>query len=241
RQGAAAHLGRTGPARAQQLADGAGELVVQSCDERQCGLREDGAEAGFERRVDLDVRHGLLLTRRSVLPGICGGAAWNLCAWRAGGPPGAVLGPGSDPDRGSCSRVCGVTARTDNANPVKTLTIRAESVVAEDVPGRRVPRPVGSAELSGFGGAFQCGGRRVRVDRGRDQVEVSGADLALMAGRGVSALLSGELALLQVDVGLHLLAGVAVSQIEHRVVERVEAGQGDELELVAHGSELALE
>src|SRR5699024_5070708 len=132
RQGPAVHLGRTGPARAQQLADGAGELVVQSCDERQGGLREDGAEAGFERRVDRDVRHGLPLTRRSVLPGTSGGAAWNLCAWRAGGPPGAVLGPGSDPDRGSCSRVCGVTARTDNANPAKTLPIRAESVVAED-------------------------------------------------------------------------------------------------------------
>src|SRR5699024_11803436 len=106
---------------------------------------------------------------------------------------------------------CGVTARTDNANPVKTLTIRAESVGAEDVPGRRVPRPVGSAELSGFGGAFQCGGRRVRVDRGRDQVEVSGADLARVAGRGVSALLSRGLALLQVDLGLHLREGVADS------------------------------
>src|SRR5699024_4699706 len=86
-----------------------------------------------------------------------------------GGPPSAVLVRDRIPT-GVHSVVCGVTARTDNANPVKTLTIRAESVGAEDVPGRRVPRPVGSAELSGFGGAFQCGGRRVRVDRGRDQV-----------------------------------------------------------------------
>src|SRR5699024_10689151 len=84
---------------------------------------------------------------------------------------------------------------------------------------RRVPQPVGSAELSGFGGAFQSGGRGLRVECRRDQIEVSGADLTLVAGRGVTAVLGSELALLQVDVGLHLLAGVAVSEIEHRVVE----------------------
>ena len=33
----------------------------------------------------------------------------------------------------------------------------------------------------------------------------------------------------------HVVAGVAVGQLEHRVVQAVEAGQRDELELVAHG------
>ena len=62
-----------------------------------------------------------------------------------------------------------------------------------------------------------------------------------MLGGGVAAFLGGELALLQLDVRGHLDAGVTVGQIEHRVVEGVETGQGDELEAVAHGGEFALE
>ena len=96
-------------------------------------------------------------------------------------------------------------------------------------------------ELTLFGGAGQRGGRRRRVDRGGDPVEVTGTDLALVLGRGVATLLGGELALLQLDVGAHLVAGVAVGQIEHRVVQRVEAGQRDELELEAHCAKLLLE
>src|SRR5688572_31154007 len=34
---------------------------------------------------------------------------------------------------------------------------------------------------------------------------------------------------------------VFAGELEHRIVERVEAGEGDELELVAHGAELTLE
>src|SRR5690606_42137786 len=98
-----------------------------------------------------------------------------------------------------------------------------------------------SVELVLLGGTLQRGGRAVRVHRGRDPVEVAGADLTLVLGGGVTPLLGGELALLQVDVGGHLVAGVAVGQIEHRVVQRVEAGQRDELELVAHRAELLLE
>ena len=51
-------------------------------------------------------------------------------------------------------------------------------------------------------------------------VEVAGADLALVAGRGVAVLLELELALLQPHVGAHALFGVALGQLEHRAVER---------------------
>src|SRR6201993_215716 len=98
-----------------------------------------------------------------------------------------------------------------------------------------------SVELTLFGRAGQSGGRRGRVHRGGDAVEVTGTDLTLVLGRGVTPLLGGELALLQLDVGAHLVAGIAVGQVEHRVVERVEAGQRDELELESHCAELFLE
>src|ERR1700752_727732 len=91
-----------------------------------------------------------------------------------------------------------------------------------------------SVELSLFGRAGQSGGRRARVHRGGDAVEVTGTDLALVLGRGVTALLGGELALLQLDVRAHLIAGIAVGQIEHRVIQRVEASKRDELELESH-------
>src|SRR5580693_3229243 len=94
--------------------------------------------------------------------------------------------------------------------------------------------PLNSVELTLFGRAGQSGRRRRRVDGGRDPVEVTGTDLALVLGRGVTTLLGRELALLQLDVGAHLVAGVAVGQVEHRVVQRVEAGQRDELELESH-------
>src|SRR5690625_4774736 len=88
-----------------------------------------------------------------------------------------------------------------------------------------------SVELSLLGGTGQRGGRGGGVHGGGDPVEVAGTDLALVAGGGVAALLGGELALLKLDVGAHLVAGIPVGQVEHRVVQRVEAGQGDELEL----------
>src|SRR6516225_2413457 len=97
-----------------------------------------------------------------------------------------------------------------------------------------------SVELALFGGTGQGSGRRIRVDRGGDAVEVTGADLALVLGRGVTAFLGSELALLQLDVSAHLVAGVAVGQIEHGVIERVEAGQRDELELESHCGKLFL-
>ena len=50
-------------------------------------------------------------------------------------------------------------------------------------------------------------------------VEVAGADLSLVACRGVAALLEVELPLLQLDVGGHAAGRVAVRELEHRLVE----------------------
>src|ERR1700684_3951343 len=108
-------------------------------------------------------------------------------------------------------------------------------------PLRSSRLPLGSVELTLFCRAGQRGRRRGRVDGGRDPVEVTGTDLALVLGSGVTALLGRELALLQLDVVTHLVAGIAVGQIEHRVVQGVEAGQRDELELEAHRAEFLLE
>src|SRR6185436_8616493 len=66
-------------------------------------------------------------------------------------------------------------------------------------------------------------------------VEVAGADLALVLDRGEPLLGGGELLLLQLDEGAHVVARIAVRQLEHRIVESMEAGERDELELVAHG------
>src|SRR3954470_4925651 len=97
-------------------------------------------------------------------------------------------------------------------------------------------------ELLVFGRAMQGSGGSVAAGHDlRDLVEVAGADLALVLDRGEAFLRGGELFLLQLDEGAHVVARVAVRELEHRVVERVEAGQRDELELVAHRAELALE
>src|SRR5687767_8861580 len=82
------------------------------------------------------------------------------------------------------------------------------------------------------------GGRLAAGDHLGDLVEVARADLALVLDRGEALLRGGELLLLQLDESAHLLARVAVGELEHRVVERMEAGEGDELELVAHRAQL---
>ena len=75
-------------------------------------------------------------------------------------------------------------------------------------------------------------------DRHRDLLEVARADLVLVLDGRVAVVLVGELGLLQVGVGGHAVLAVAAGELEHRVVERVEAGQRDELERVAELAEL---
>src|SRR6266487_2652577 len=102
-------------------------------------------------------------------------------------------------------------------------------------------RSVSLEELLVLGGAGQSHGGRVRRDRGRDQVEVSGADFALVLGGGVTRRFCCEFGLLQAHVGRHARLGVSAGKVEHRVVQRMESGERDELELIAHLAEFTLE
>src|SRR5690606_35909654 len=90
---------------------------------------------------------------------------------------------------------------------------------------------LGVEELRVLGRALERRGRRFALDGGRHGIEVAGADLALVLDRGEAALGRRELGFLQLDERAHLLARIAMGQVEHAVVQRVEAGQRDELEL----------
>src|SRR3954454_16653688 len=74
-------------------------------------------------------------------------------------------------------------------------------------------------------------------DGQRDLLEVARADLVLVLDRGVALVLVGELGLLELGVGGHAALAVAAGELEHRVFERVEAGQRNELEGVAELAE----
>src|SRR5580704_14507686 len=102
--------------------------------------------------------------------------------------------------------------------------------------------------MSGRAELLLLGTARERSDRGGtggdglgDIIKVACTDFALMFGGGVAARLSREFGLLKRNIGRHLTGLVAARQLEHRVIERVEAGQGNELELVAHRAKLVLE
>src|SRR3974390_2603670 len=84
------------------------------------------------------------------------------------------------------------------------------------------------------------GGALVRDDLG-DLIEVSRADLALMTRGRIAPDLRRELSLLELGVRRHPVLPVAPRELEHAVVERVEPGERDELELVPHRGELLLE
>src|SRR5688500_12170895 len=121
--------------------------------------------------------------------------------------------------------------------------------------GLPTPRPptAGGYEASRRGGALlvelrflgrtpqRDGGGLAALDGLGHRVEVAGADLALVLDRGEALVGRGELRFLQLDEGAHLAARVAVRQVEDAVVEAVEAGQGDELELVAVAGDFLLE
>src|SRR5882724_12620821 len=95
-------------------------------------------------------------------------------------------------------------------------------------------------ELRGFGRVVKRRGRRGATgDGGRHQIEVAGADFALMARRRIAVLLGCELGLLQTGVSRPAFGLVAARQFEHAVVERVEARQGHELELITHRADFA--
>src|ERR1700722_16349275 len=108
---------------------------------------------------------------------------------------------------------------------------------------RRWMRRLRFLELGGFGGTGERGGgSRTAGDGLLHGVEITGADEALMLRGGVAEfLLAGELFFLQTAVGGHAVLFVIARQLEHGKIDRVESRQGDELELVAHRAEFALE
>src|SRR5438045_8911413 len=61
-----------------------------------------------------------------------------------------------------------------------------------------------------------------------------------MLGRAVSMLFRRELRLLQFRIGLHSSIAIASREVKHAVIERVETGQGDELEFVTHRPQFTL-
>ena len=71
-------------------------------------------------------------------------------------------------------------------------------------------------------------------------VEVAGAHFLLMFGRTVSMLFGRELRLLQFRIRFHTSIAIASRELKHAVIERVETGQGDELEFVAHRPQFTL-
>ena len=117
----------------------------------------------------------------------------------------------------------------------------ASSGARTDVGGGHA-HTVRRLELRLLGRALERERRALAARDGLEhRVEVAGADLALVARRRVAVLLVRELRLLQPHVGAHSLGAIAAREIEHRVADRVEAGERHELELVAHRGQLALE
>src|SRR5437016_8945142 len=62
-----------------------------------------------------------------------------------------------------------------------------------------------------------------------------------MLGCTVSMLFGRELRLLQLRIRLHSSIAIASRELKHAVIERVETGQGDELEFVTHRPQFTLE
>ncbi len=71
-------------------------------------------------------------------------------------------------------------------------------------------------------------------------VEVAGAHFVLMLGRTVSMFFGRELRFLQFRIRFHSSIATALRELKHAVIERVETGQGNELEFVAHRLQFTL-
>src|SRR5436190_22652923 len=132
---------------------------------------------------------------------------------------------------------CAVSPRSVSAAASCSASlVRAESMSMSVTCLPPFASCVGELRFLGRAGERQRRALAVR-DRVRDLVEPARADLALVPRGRVADLFEPELALLHLDVGTHSSLGVAVGELEHGCVERVEAGQRDELEPVADGAE----
>ncbi len=100
-----------------------------------------------------------------------------------------------------------------------------------------------SVELLFLGGAGQRGHAGFSaLDHGGHLVEVARAHLLLVRHEGVATLAGREFGLLHLfHIGGHAALHVVLRQVEHVEPHAVDAGQRDELVLVAHGAQFALE
>ncbi len=85
------------------------------------------------------------------------------------------------------------------------------------------------------------GGRLAGADGHGHLVEIARADFALVACGGVATGFGCKFPLLQFRIGVHATITIAISQVEHRHVERVEARECYELEFVTHRTQFTLE
>ena len=71
-------------------------------------------------------------------------------------------------------------------------------------------------------------------------VEFAGAHSVLMLGRTVCMSFGRELQLLQFRIRPYSSIAIALRELKHAVIERVETGQGNELEFVPHHPQFTL-
>jgi hypothetical protein len=75
----------------------------------------------------------------------------------------------------------------------------------------------------------------------RNLVEVAHAHEVLVFHRFIALTLGAELPLLQLGIGRHAPLAECAGQREHRVVERMERAERDELELVTERAQVGVE
>ena len=94
-----------------------------------------------------------------------------------------------------------------------------------------------------FGRASQCGDAGLTpLDSGGDFIEVPGAHLLLMRDKCVAAFAGSKFRFLHLlDVSGHATLDIVLTQVVHVVPHGVNTGEGNELVLVAHGSQFTLE
>src|SRR3954468_17193608 len=90
--------------------------------------------------------------------------------------------------------------------------------------------------------SLHCRDGRLSIGNGLgNSIKISGSDESLMPDRGVTFFRALEFLLLEPRICRHTFTRVAVRELKHAVIQRVEAGKRYELELVSHGGEFSLE
>src|SRR5688572_26576534 len=93
-------------------------------------------------------------------------------------------------------------------------------------------------ELRLFGAALHRSRRTLPGGDGRlHRVEVARADECLVARGTITRGFAGELALLEPGITEHAVGAIGRRELEHGMIERVPAGERDELEAIAQRGE----